>query len=220
MSLEVIISIAYGSEGGDRVVAADRAISKYFTEQFEIQALPPETASPPKREEILAMTRRLLAERFALKVRVDTELADGFVLRVVNPGVVGAGLRPAPEGCTKLPPRANPWDPKLAEAYQRSCVLTLFDDHLRGIMTLRDFARSLSSCADRPILDQTELTGTFAIDLRMSTASINPRSWGASQSSAPAFADALRDQMGLVARRERQPIRVFVVEHVEPLIEN
>jgi uncharacterized protein (TIGR03435 family) len=37
---------------------------------------------------------------------------------------------------------------------------------------------------------------------------------------APALVDALRDQMGLSTSTERQPIRLFVVEHVEPLIEN
>jgi uncharacterized protein (TIGR03435 family) len=124
-----------------------------------------------------------------------------------------------------LPAGASPYGDKFAEAYLRSCVLTFFGDRLRGTMTLKDFALMLSTFARRPILDRTELEGMFAIDVAVATASIipdPPARLGVpiEQSDAPAFVDAMRDQMGLSARRERQPIRLFVVEHVGPLVAN
>jgi uncharacterized protein (TIGR03435 family) len=118
---------------------------------------------------------------------------------------------------------------KFDEVYLRSCGLDFFEDRIRGTVTLDEFATSMSSLAGRPILNRTDLAGMFTIDVEVARASWmqvarplrgDPRFGPAAQSDAPAFVDALRDQMGLSTRTERQPIRVFVVEHVGPLVEN
>jgi uncharacterized protein (TIGR03435 family) len=223
--LKALIRLAYGAEPYERVVAAQSVASRSLDELFEIRAVPPQAASTPTREDMKAMTRNMLVERFGLEVRVDTELVSATVLQTIKPGVLGRGLRPAPEGCSQLPAGATPYGNKFAEAYLRSCMLTFFGDRLRGTMTLKDFALMLSVLARRPILDRTELRGMFAIDVAVASASLIPQpsarlGVAAEQSDAPAFVDAMRDQMGLSARRERQPFRLFVVEHVGPLVEN
>jgi uncharacterized protein (TIGR03435 family) len=167
----------------------------------------------------MSMTRHLLAERFGLKVRVETALVRAAVLRVIRPGALGRGLRAAPEGCTPLPAGAVFGDGEFSEAYGRNCVLTLFGDRFRGTVTLDAFADLVSFHAQRPILNRTGLQGTFRIDVAVAPASFRPDV--RRQSDAPAFVDALRDQMGLSAREESgQPIRRFVVEHVGPLVPN
>ena len=223
--LKSIIHLAFGAEPYEKVIAEQPSESRSLEERFEIKAVPPQAASAPNRDDVKAMTRHMLEERFGLKVRIDTERVSATVLRTIKPGSLGRGLRPAPEGCTPLPAGASPYGDKFAEAYLRSCVLTFFGDRLRGTMTLKDFALMLSTFARRPILDRTELEGMFAIDVAVATASIipdPPARLGVpiEQSDAPAFVDAMRDQMGLSARRERQPIRLFVVEHVGPLVAN
>jgi len=224
--LSSIIRVAYGLAGYERIVAAEPSASRILQEHFEIEALPPEAPSPPTRDQVQAMTRQMLADRFGLKVRLDSELTNATVLRVIKPGILGRGVTPAPSGCTQLPPRANAYDPKFAEAYVRKCGLSFFGDRIRGTVTLDEFTRSISALAERPILNRTGLEGMFAIDVAVADESWIPRpgSLGGplttGQTEAPAFVDALRDQMGLSAGTERQPIQLLIVEHVGPLVEN
>jgi uncharacterized protein (TIGR03435 family) len=228
--LRGLIALAYGVEPHERIVTAEPDAASALDEFFDVRALPPVSPSPPTREEALAMTRQMLAERFGLQVRIDTELARATVLRVIEPGVTGPGLRPAPEDCTPLPRGANRYDARFSDAFRRSCVLTVTDDRLRGTVTLDEFARVLSVLAGRPVLNRTDLDGLFTIDVAMARTSFaqSPAArFGGpdpvlpdAPTEAPAFVDALRARMGLTAGTERQPIRLIVVEHVGPLVEN
>ena len=223
--LRNIVRLAYRTEPHERVITAEPDASSSLEEHFEITAVPPQSASPPNREDVRAMTRHMLAERFGLKVRIGSETVTATVLRTIKPGVLGRGARQAPEGCSPLPADARPSNAKFDKAYLRSCFLTFFDHRLRGTVTLQDLARTLTAFARRPILDRTDLTGLFTFDVSMASASLIPQALGplgaaVEQSDAPAFVDALRDQLGLRARREPQPVRLFVVEHVGPLVEN
>ena len=171
------------------------------------------------------MTRHMLEERFGLKVRIDSETVTATVLRTIKPGMLGRGARQAPQGCSPLPADARPGNATFEQAYLRSCVLTFFDNRLRGTVTLQDLARTLTAFAWRPILDRTDLTGLFTFDVAMASASLTPQALGpmgaaVEQSDAPAFVDALRDQLGLSARKERQTIRLFVVDSVGPFVPN
>lgn len=213
--LRNIVHLAYGAEPFERTVAASPTASRYLAERFEVTALPPKTVSVPTREAVLQMIRQMLADRFKLNVRIDTELVNATVLRVIKPGALGPGLRSAPEGCTAFPIDAHPGD---ADAYRRSCALTLRKDQLRGTVTLDQFARVVSVIVQRPILDKTNLQGLFTVDIEVAANSLDLRY--SEPSDAPAFADAAREQMGLTIQVERQPVRLFVVDHVEPLIEN
>ena len=68
-------------------------------------------------------------------------------------------------------------------------------------------------------MNRTNLTGPFAIDVTVAKTSwftVMPTK----EDEGPALVYALRDQMGLTARTERQPIRMIVVEEVGPLVEN
>ena len=228
-ALRNLIQFAYDIEPYEHVVTANPDASGFLAEVFDVDARPPESPSPPTREEVKAMTRLMLAERFGLRVRIDTELVSATVLRMIKPGVFGRGLRPAPEGCSELPSGVNRYDPKFAEFYRRSCGLTSVDGRYRGTVSLDVFARNVSARAGRPILNRTGLEGVFAFDVIIDEASLAPdvpSRLGApvprpAQSGAQAFVDALRDQMGLSARtEERQAIRRFVLEQVGPLVEN
>jgi uncharacterized protein (TIGR03435 family) len=116
------------------------------------------------------MTRQLLADRFGLKVRIDSELVPATVLRVIKPGVLGLGIRPAPEGCNQ-PPLDARIDERFAEAFRRSCHLTMFG-RIRGTVTLDEFARLLSLRAGRAILNRTDLGGLFTIDVAVDVATL------------------------------------------------
>lgn len=227
--LRGIIILAYGVETYERIVAIQPGASRLLEQFFEVRALPPDALSPPNPDEVKAMARQMLAERFGLRVRIDTEPARAMVLRMIEPGVLGPGLRPAPEGCTRLPSNANPYDAKFADAYRRNCGLTMFGGRFRGVVTLDEFARRVSFRAGQPILNRTGLEGAFAIDVAIDMTSLvqdvpsrlGARAVGpAGQNDARSFVEVLRDEMGVSARTESQPVRLFVVEHVGPLVEN
>lgn len=227
-TLKNLIVLAYEVDPYERVVGVEPAVSRALEERFEVNALPPESSRLPSQKEIRTMARQMLEERFGLKLRIDSELVSATVLRVIKAGVFGPGLRPAPEGCVRLPPGTNLYDGKSTETLRRNCMVTMFG-RTRGTVTLDEFARVISFAARRPILNRTGLEGLFAIDVAFDIRSLAeevPSRLGArvpgpaDQSDAPAFVDALSAQMGLSARTERQSIRLFVVEHVGPLVAN
>jgi len=225
-TLKGLISWAYEVETYERIVVANTAIAGRLEELYELNAKPPRRTPAYTRADRLAMLRGLLNDRFGLKIRIDHELANVTVLRAIQPGAYGRALRPAPEGCEPLPAGSRGGDPKFRDAYLRNCRITYFDEHVRGTATLDEFARSVSFLAQRPILNRTELEGMFAIDVTIGNASFPPVACPGCgrplpvESNGPAFNDAMRDQMRLTARQERQPIRLFIVEDVGPLVEN
>lgn len=218
-TLAVAIRLAYETEPCERVVAANQDISDKLENRYEFNARPEPAASVPSRADVAAMARLMLADRFGLKLKVETEPARATVLRTIKPGVLGPGLRPAPEGCRPLPTTADFADARFDDAYRRNCVLTTFGNRIRGTATLDELARLLSFGGQRPYLNRTNLTGQFAIDVTVAKTSwftVMPTK----EDEGPALVNALRDQMGLTARTERQPIRMIVVEEVGPLVEN
>lgn len=228
-SLRELIHYAYGMEPYERTVAANSQLTRYLEERFEVAAVPPESSSAPSPDEVRAMTRQTLFDRFALRVRWDTELARATVLRMPKGRAWGPGVRPATDGCVRLTQNPRPGDSNTNEALKSSCVVTFRDERLRGTVTLQEFARTVSALSKGPVLDQTGTSLTFRIDVSVASSSLLPNGSAPVGSSplgplrpsdAPAFLDALRDQMGLVATVERQPIRVLVVEHAGTLVEN
>jgi uncharacterized protein (TIGR03435 family) len=213
------IKVAYNVQPYERVIGADQAVSQKLEERFEFNAKPSPASGVPTADQTKAMARQLLSERFGLKVRMDSEPVSATVLRMIRPGVLGPGVRPAPDGCTPLPAGAVGGEASFNDAYLRSCVLTFFQNRIRGTATLDDLARLLSFGAQHPFLNKTELAGLFTIDIEVARTS-----WIAvvptRGDDGPALRDALRDQVGLDVRTERQAIRLLVVEHVGPLIEN
>jgi uncharacterized protein (TIGR03435 family) len=123
-----------------------------------------------------------------------------------------------------LPPRGRGEDPKFQEAYLRSCAITYFNEHLRGTATLDEFARVASYFAQQPILNRTGFDGLFTFNVYVGSAYLTPQLPGVQaprvESNGPSFVAAVRDQMGLTARQERQPVRVFVLTALGSFVEN
>jgi uncharacterized protein (TIGR03435 family) len=67
---------------------------------------------------------------------------------------------------------------------------------------------------DRPVLDQTGLTGTYDFIFEHSPQrvdSVNPHG----EKPAPEFLQDLHDQLGLRLEPQTGPVEVFVLDHVE-----
>ena len=88
------------------------------------------------------------------------------------------------------------------------------------------FAWRLSLLLDRPVLDQTELTGGYDFDLRFTREPPPGLPEGALlngapiDTSGPTLFQALRQQLGLKLERTKGPVDIIVIDHAEKPGEN
>ena len=65
---------------------------------------------------------------------------------------------------------------------------------------------------DRPVLDQTGLTGTFDFSLEYVPNGLSPDS---TLDSGPTYFEALKEQLGLMLVPQTGPVDVLFIDHVE-----
>jgi len=70
---------------------------------------------------------------------------------------------------------------------------------------------------DRPVTDKTGLRGTvdFTLEWQQAAANVRPGSEFHPDESAPPFAEALKEQLGLKLVPQKGPVDFFVVDHIE-----
>ncbi len=193
--------------------------------RYDIQA---RASGNPTKDQYRLMLQALLADRFKLAVHFETKEIPVFALVLAKPGQLGPHLRPHdtsvpcnpiaaaeanepatipggfPEVCdtwVKLQPDTPPSPGSAIEvrAGARDVPITL----------LASFLVSGGMGIDRPVVDQTGLTGTYDLVMELS---ITPRSPTA---NGPAFLEALKDQFGLKLNSTTAPVTFLVVDHVE-----
>jgi uncharacterized protein (TIGR03435 family) len=177
VSLKHLIMFAYQMmefqvSGGPGWVTADR---------FDVNTVSTENLPG---DQVQRMLRRLLTERFALKLTRTTKDDDVLVLRVAEGG---SKLLSAPDDGSNQGFRMD--------------VRRVYSNPVAPISA---FASMLSNFTGRLVIDRTELQGLFKIDL----------SWGRSDSGepGPSIFTAVQQQLGLRLTSEKQPIDVIVIE--------
>jgi uncharacterized protein (TIGR03435 family) len=207
------------------------------TARFDIEA---KVEGDPTKDQMRLMMQSLLAERFKLSIHHETQQVRVFVLVLAKPGKTGPKLVSHPTGDTScsngpsvLPaPGSAPVVPRtVAGGFPVTCdVLASLPPSSPGRIawgyrnaTMAVIASQMMSFGmlDRPVIDQTGLTGTF--DFRIEFAP----EWPSSvilppdlEASGPTFLEALRVQDGLKMISQKHPLDVIVVDHVEHPSEN
>lgn len=87
-------------------------------------------------------------------------------------------------------------------------------------VTLTDLADALSASRERPVLDRTAVSGQFDVELDYASqqtppVALEPSAVAPTPGGAPSLEEALREQLGLRLRRERNPVQVMVIRSVE-----
>jgi len=193
----------------------------------------------PTKDEIRLMMQSLLADRFSLVVHLETQQAPVYALQLAKPGALGPHLRPhkpnPPCAATSIDAGNSDFYTAVAPGgFPITCVdsailrPTVPGDLRRGA---RDV--SMASCADdisgwevldRPVVDQTGLSGTFDYVLEFM-----PEPGGAGSHGPPPapgmarpdgigtiFEVALRQQLGLKLVKSSAPVKRFVIDRVLP----
>ncbi|SFS08042.1 soil-associated protein, TIGR03435 family [Granulicella pectinivorans] len=186
----------------------------------------------PDTDQVRAMVRSLLEERFKLATHLDTRPQPVYALVFDKPGHPGPQLHPHPvsSACTERPVGTSPAAiPTSAPAATCGTALYQHDGRLHVRMideSIEQAAISIGGAAgfmggmeSRSVVNQTGLTGQFDLDIEF--APETPAGPGAPvESTGPTFEDALKSQLGLKLVKQTGTVSTLVVDHIEKPSEN
>jgi uncharacterized protein (TIGR03435 family) len=191
--------------------------------RFDINAI---AAGDPPRTQMSEMVRRLLAERFKLKVRAETREVDVYALVLARrDGTLGPGLRPSAIDCEALEAArargealsASPSSPDAPPPCSMSSrfVPPSAQRHIATAMPISAVVETAQYVTGRPVIDRTGLTGRFDIDYEYAR-----RLPGASDvidtpGGAASIFTALQERLGLRLESGKGRMDVLIIEHVE-----
>jgi uncharacterized protein (TIGR03435 family) len=180
--------------------------------RFDITAKPPDDAVPGQ---TMLMLRRLLAERFNLRVHTEMRQMPVYRITAAREGKLGPTLRPSAHDCEVLP--AQPLSKQEFDANPRPFCRQTLDNSLVGEPGTRRLASNgpiaqlvyaIQSHVNRPVINATGLAGNFEWELKFAIRE-------GIQSPAPSIFNAFRDQLGLNLQAETGPVEVLVIDSVE-----
>lgn len=189
------------------------AKSPALSEFYELNAIVPEGA---KKEDLPAMYRNLLIERFHMKFHTETREVKLYELIVAPDGhklTPSAGEPPpVPRGTTIGTPGADGY-PTLPAGF--SGVVGF-----GGKWVLQRPASSVDQLAkdvegqmrDGVVINQTGITGKFDIKMRWATAGPATAPGASTDLADPPFQPSLRAQLGLIVRDSKGPGEVTVID--------
>lgn len=179
MSLENLILYAYNVKPSQ--VSGPAWIGREF---YDITAKMPVGV---KQEQIPAMLQTLLAQRLQLKVHRESKVLPAYALIVASGGLK---IRPSKAG---QEPHAS-----AGSGYLEAQATTL-----------ADLALSLSGSADRPVVDETGVTGRFDVTL----------DWAVDEehetAGLPSLSVALEEKLGLKLKPCNRPVEKLIIDSVE-----
>jgi uncharacterized protein (TIGR03435 family) len=212
--LRDLIRFAYNIYGGDWDIRID-APDWIKTARFDIDAT---TSDAVPQARAMSMLRRLLAERFGLKVhyenrerpvyelvraRADRRLGPQITPNTVDCGALGAANQAA---IAAGKPPLIVFDPsKRPVCGSRP---TGPNEISSGAFTMEQLAMQLSRPVGRPVINNTGLPGGFDYDLRWAPEQAAP------DAGAPSIFTALEEQLGLKLVPARGPVQVLVIDSV------
>ena len=200
-SLADLMMFAYSVQM-KQIIGAPDWIAK---ERYDINATP-DVEGTPTADQVRILIRNLLADRFGLKFHHDKRELSAFVLTVgkdgpkLKPGqpngnLHGIGIQAAPTG---------------ALMFANNAPIPAFTSFLQSIVF------------DRPVVDQTGLTGKYdiAVTFTPDDSLFNGQPIGVPKPAdgvepAPGLFDAIQQQLGLKLTAEKAQVDVLAVDHVE-----
>ena len=112
------------------------------------------------------MMRALLADRFALRIRRETREAPTYALTPARPGKLGPGLKLSSRNCTAIKAEIRKSQGGIPRD-MGDCTDYDFNVPKKGAMTLKytgtigDLVQRAAGFVDRPLVDETGLSGKF-----------------------------------------------------------
>lgn len=212
-SLKNLIGYAYKAQyfaisGGPAWIDSDR---------FDIEAKAED--SDATHAQIEAMLQSLLADRFRLTVHRETKQVAVYVIlpakkgtKLTSPGEVKCvEFRPD----SPIPPPPAPGEPPFIPCGRLWGTGSQISG---GKVTMSQLTETLAGIMARPVIDQTNFTGTFDVHLEFSLVgtAFRPADPDApADTSRPTIFTALEDQLGLKLESGKGPAEILVIDHAE-----
>ena len=184
VSLSVLIRLAYGID--DKQILNK---PKWLDSKLYDVSAKPEAGIKLSRAELRPRLQNLLQQRFHLVVHRETHDTAGFALVESKHGV-------------KLQPTKGAKFPNYHVELHAGKI------NLRN-STLDDIAAGITSVIDRPVLNQTNIQGSYDIDLTYAPDD-------ATDSNLPSLFTALEEATGLRLTPQKVPVEVLVIDSVDP----
>src|SRR5580704_7200535 len=196
-----------------------------MSERYDIEA---KAEGNPSMSEMLPMVQALLEDRLKLKVHRETKEQQVYALIVAKAGKLHEAEGECPPRPSTPPPPPEPG--KLPTGFCGGFFM--FPGHLSGqkvgIAQLMD---PLSRFTGRVVLDKTNLTGKYDIDLQYTPEGgqfTTPPGGGDPglpplppiDPNGPSLFTALQEQLGLKLESQKGPVEMIVIDHVERPSEN
>jgi uncharacterized protein (TIGR03435 family) len=195
------------------------------TTRFDINAI---AGGDPPREQMTAMLKQLLSDRFALKVHVEPRELDVYALVLArSDGRLGPGLRKPAVDCQALAEARKrgeaPPPPPFAPGQRPQCgMMSTVSAGVQRLATggtpVTSVASAIQATVGRAVIDRTGLTGTFDIDFEFAR-EVGPAPGppvDPNANSAASVFTALQEQLGLKLESRKETMDVLVIDHVEP----
>jgi uncharacterized protein (TIGR03435 family) len=224
--LYTYIAFAYKLQGNQEQALRAQMPEWVLSEHYDIEARTDGNPAKDNKDRMRLMMRALLADRFKLAIHSETRQVPVFALVLLKPGKTGPWLQAHPENSCKTdpPPAAN----QIAGQFPALCggLLPMPPAPGRPVkfgarnVTMPFIANQLTAMGtlDRPVFDQTGLTGNYDFALEWVPAPVGLQLPGAdllSDPTGPAFLDAVAEQLGLKLVSQKGPAEVLVLDHVE-----
>lgn len=191
-----IIAFAFGIHkkqiaGGPSWLGAD---------DFTVDGVP-DVVGEPNLRQMQGIYRSLLASRFNFAFHHETRELSAYVIR---PGKGDLKLRKSLGDPKGLPDTTfTEWN---------SQAITLKGTNV----TMADFAWAMGMVMDRPLVDQSGLSGRFDFSLRWAPDTAQP----GDPNAPPNVFTAMQEQLGLKLEATKAPVDVLVIDHVDRPSEN
>jgi uncharacterized protein (TIGR03435 family) len=174
-------------------------------------------------------TQALLADRFKLKVHLETREMDIYALVMAKPGAsLGPNLKPTTQDCAAQaaaarrggPPPAPPGPPGSGPAPGTPfCGIFGGPGRMRfGGLPASLMVQAFSGQSGRMVVDRTGLTGAWDFELNFAVEGRGgPPGADAPgpDPNAPSFFTAIQEQLGLKLESTKGPVNVLVIDSVE-----
>lgn len=222
--LRAIIQLAYGIQQPSRLAGVPNWASE---ERFDITATADAITS---RDQLRSMLQALLADRFKLAVHMEKREQPIYALTRARPNDArGPSLRPSTVVCA--PPIAGRGDAAVGQgiaAQTTSCGPRPGGPGKMIIVgsPMSQFASVLSIAVGRTVVDQTGLAGNYDIELSYAPEQqrLGPQladgTAAIPDQNGPSLFTALREQLRLQLKPERENVDVLVVDSVDHPTDN